>query len=174
MKSSEIIEELREKLAIQSGRHLYGIIGNYSSLKQFAIALRQVKIPDQKSFPAPVNVTRGILDAIPDEEFMELAENEARMPEPTAAHVQKAFETFLRAELKKNQLVVLEHLELLFAYHLELTLLRTLAANENRIILLLHGLKAGNSVRLFPEIEDAQYKLPDSLIIENHLWEIKD
>lgn len=174
MKTNEIIEELRNKLTIETGRHLYGILGTYQGLGQFAKKLRQVKIPGQKNFPAPTNVNKGILEAIPDDDFHTLAENEAKRPEPTAIHVQKAFEIFLRVKLKENGLIILERMELLFAYSLELHLLKTLAADDYRIILLLPGTMKGNAVILFPEVEESQFKLPSNLIAEHHMWEIRE
>lgn len=137
MKSTEIIEAIRQKLTIPGGRHLYGVLGTYSQLDSFAKKLHQAKTTDGDPFPKPVNVNRGILDAIPDDEFKLLAENEAKRPEPTAAHVAKAFERFLRANLTGGGILVLSYLEMLFAYHIELNLLRTMAADEDRVLLLL-------------------------------------
>ena len=57
---------------------------------------------------------------IPDDDFKHLAENEAKRPEPTAGYVAKAFEMYLRSKLCGKGLIVLAHLEMLFAYHLEL------------------------------------------------------
>lgn len=172
MKDTEIIEALRGKLSISSGRHLYGVLGSYSSLEQFAGKLRQAKTADGKHFPGPMNVNRGILEAIPDDEFRNLVKNEAKRPEPTAAHVARAFEIFLRSKLRAKGLVVLANMELLFACHLELNLLRTMAADEDRIILLLPGKRSGGIVVMFPELNEGSYTLPSNLIAENHLWEL--
>ena len=120
-----------------------------------------------------VNVNRGILDAIPDDEFRQLVENEAKRPEPTAAHVAKAFERFLRANLTGGVLV-LSNLELLFAYSVELNLLRTMAADEDRILLLLPGRRSRDRIVMFHEIEDSDYTLPTNLIADNHLWEVRE
>jgi len=173
VKDTEIIESLRTKLTVPGGRHLYGVLGAYPALKKFSEKLQEAKTPDGKRFPKPISVTRGILDTIPDEEFKHLVENEAKRPEPTAGHVAKAFETFLRSKLNGKRIIVLANLELLFAYHLELNLLRTMAADEDRILLLLPGRKSGSRIIMFPEIEDSSYKLPSNLIAENHLWELK-
>jgi len=54
---------------------------------------------DGRHFPRPLNVNRGILDAIPDDEFRQLVTDEAKRPEPTTKHVAKAFELFLRSKL---------------------------------------------------------------------------
>jgi len=80
---------------------------------------------------------------------------------------------FLRSKLRGKGLVVLARLEMLFAYHLELNLLRTMAADDDRILLLLPGRRSGGRIIMFPEIEDGNYTLPPSLIAENHLWELK-
>jgi len=174
MKDTEVIEALRSKLAIPGGRHLYGVLGSYPALNGFAKKLRQAKTPDGKRFPNPLNVNRGILDTIPDEEFKRLAENEAKRPEPTVAHVAQAFETFLRSKLRGKGLIVLSNLEMLFAYNIELNLLRTLAADDDRILLLLPGRRSGDHITMFPDLADGDYTLPSNLIAGNHLWQLKE
>ena len=99
MRDTEIIEALRSKLALPGGRHLYGVLGTYAQLAAFAKKLQHVRSPDGRRFPPPLSVNRGILDAIPDAEFHTLVEDEAKRPEPTAAHVARAFEVFLRTQL---------------------------------------------------------------------------
>jgi len=173
MNDTDIIEALRSKLMVPTGRHLYGVLGTYPALKRFAEKLQQAKTPYGKPFLAPLSVTRGILNAIPDDEFRSLVVNEARRPEPIAAHVAQAFETFLRAHLKENGLVVLESLEILFAYGSDLSLLRTLATDAHRILLLLPGRRKNGWIVMFPDQEDDNCTLPTNLIAENHLWELK-
>jgi len=173
MKDTEIIEALRQKLSVPTGRHLYGVLGTYEQLETFARKLRQARTSDEKPFPRPLNVNRGILEAIPDDEFRQLAENEARRPEPTAAHVARAFERFLRSKLAGKGLVVLTNLEMLFAYHIELNLLRTMAADQDRALLLLPGRRSSGRIIMFPDTEEGNYTLPTNLIAENHLWEVR-
>lgn len=173
MKITEIIEALRSKLAVPIGRHLYGVLGNYSSLEDFVDNLHQAKMPDGSNFPKPLNVNKCILESIPDDEFKQLVENEAKRPEPTAKHVANAFDNFLRSNIRDNSLVILANLELIFAYNLELNILRTIAADENRILLLLPGKRNGNRIAMFPEWTENSFTLPTNLIAENHLWEIK-
>ena len=174
MKSTEIIETLRGRLAVAGGRHLYGALGTYTSLSGFAKKLQQAKTTDGRRFPPPLSVNRGVLDEIPDEEFRTLVENEAKRPEPTAAHVAKAFERFLRSRIKGRGPIVLGHLEMLFAYHLELNLLRTIATDEDQIILLLPGRRQAGRVIMFPELTEGSYTLPLNLIAENHMWEVTE
>src|SRR5215475_13576883 len=116
MKAAEIVEILLAKLALPGGRHLYGVLGSYAQLEAFAKELVKARLPESGRFPAPLSVNRGILDSIPDDEFRKLALDEAKWPEPTAAHVARAFEQFLRKNLRGKGLVVLAHLEMLFAY----------------------------------------------------------
>jgi hypothetical protein len=174
MKSTEIIEAIRQKLTVSSGRHLYGVLGPYKQLDEFAKKLHQAKTTEGILFPKPVNVNRGILNAIPDDEFKQLAENEARRPEPTAAHVSRAFEKFLRQNLSEKSILVLSNLEMLFAYHIELNLLRTMAADEDRVLLLLPGRRSRGRIIMFHEMDEGDYTLPTNLIAENHLWEIRE
>jgi hypothetical protein len=159
-------------LNIPGGRHLYGILGTYQALKSFQKKLQQAKTPNGKKFPKPLSVNKGVLDSIPDDEFRHLVENEAKRPEPTAAHVAKAFETFLRSQLKGKGIIVLFHLEMLFAYHLELNLLRTMAADDDRILLLLPGRRSGGKIIMFPDTDEGSYTLPTNLIAQDHLWEL--
>lgn len=172
MKDTDIIEGLRSKLAVPSGRHPYGVLGTYPALAAFAKKIQQARTPDGRRFSKPFSVNRGILDAIPDDEFRKLVMDEAKRPEPTAAHVAKAFESFLRAELRSNGLVVLAHLEMLFAYHVELHLLRTMATDDDKILLLLPGKRERGRILIFPGIDEGSYTLPSNLIAENHLWEL--
>ena len=174
MKSTEIIEALRSKLTLPGGRHLYGVLGSYALLAAFSGKLRQAKAPDGRRFPKPISVNRGILNAIPDDEFRQLVENEAKRPEPTAAHVAKAFEIFLRSKLQGKGLIALSNLQMLFAYNLELNLLRTMAADDDRILLLLPGRRSSGKIIMFPNPDEGSYTLPTNLIADNHLWEVRE
>ena len=178
MTDTDIIEALRAKLAVPSGRHLYGVLGTYVSLEHFAKKLQQAKTLDGQNFPAPLSVTRGILQSIPDKEFLQLVQDEAKRPEPTTAHVAQAFEKFLRRTLTGKGLVVLAQLELLFAYNLELNLLRTMAADQDRVLLLLPGKREAGRIIMFHETSSrespqASYTLPSNLIADNNLWELR-
>jgi hypothetical protein len=173
MRDTEIIEALRSKLSVDGGRHLYGVLGSYKRLGEFANKLSQAVAPDGTPFPSTLSVNKGILSSIPDAEFRELAENEAKRPEPTAAHVERAFESFLRANLKGKGLIVLGSLEMLFAYNVELTLLRTMAADDDRVLLLLPGRRSGGKVIMFPDLGEG-YVLPTNLIADNHMWELEE
>src|SRR3989442_12366420 len=72
MKAADVIDILLGKLALSGGRHLYGVLGTYPQLDGFAAQLLKARLPDGTKFPAPLNVNRGILDAIPDDEFKRL------------------------------------------------------------------------------------------------------
>lgn len=172
MNETDVIAAFQARLAVPGGRHLYGVLGTYPALDGFARSLQLAHAPDGRAFPAPLAVNAGILNAIPDEEFRELADREPRLPEPTQAHVARAFERFLREALQAQRLVVLGALELLFAYRVELNALRTLATDESRVLLLLPGRREGGRVVLFPEVDTGSYTLPTNLIAENHLWEL--
>ena len=40
MKSTEIIEAIRQKLTVPGGRHLYGVLGTYAQLDGFWSAIK--------------------------------------------------------------------------------------------------------------------------------------
>lgn len=174
MKDTEIIETLQSKLAMPGGRHLYGILGSYKRLELFSEKLKEARTPEGEYFPEFISLNNGILKSIPDEEFLNLVEHEAKRPLPTRNHIARAFESFLRATLQKRGLVVLAQLELIFAYGIELSLFRTLAADDYRLILLLPGKRQGGAVIMFPDYEEGNYKLPSNLIANDHLWELTD
>jgi hypothetical protein len=170
---AEVVEALRSKLTVASGRHLYAILGPYATLDELVERLGRAKLPDGRRFPAALSVNRGILDAIPDDEFKRLTRDEVIYPEPTAAHIRQAFEAFLRSQLQGRGLVILRDLELLFAYGIELNMLRVLAANDDHILLLLPGRRERGQILLFPESDQGPCTLPATLIAENHLWELR-
>ncbi|NMB84703.1 MAG: hypothetical protein GYA29_00445 [Methanothrix sp.] len=174
MKDTEIIEAIIAKLSVDVGRHLYGIVGTYRTLDRFADRLQEAKTSDGQPFPAPTSVNKGILSAIPDDEFRKLVENEARKPEPTKAHINRAFEKFLRHSLMENGLVVLSNLELVFAYDVDLNPLRTLATDQQRVILLLPGRRAGDKIIMFSESGEDSYLLPTNLIADDHIWSLNE
>lgn len=175
MNDAEIIAALRNRLNVKAGRHLYGILGSYEALERFSANLQQVNTIEGQSFPAPLLVNRKILEAIPDEEFKEIAENEPKRPEPTMQYVKKSFEKFLRSELQKNDLLVLGGLEMLFAYHVELNLFRTMGTDDKKIILLLPGKRSRQQeIIMFPALTEDTYILPTNFIAENHMWELME
>ena len=174
MKDTEIIESLIGKMGLAAGRHLYGILGSYGRLKEFAEKLQQASLPDGTRFPAPVSVNRRIMEAISDEEFKRLAEGEARMPEPVVGAVTAGFESFMRELLKNKTTSILNGLEMLFAYDVEFTVLRTMAADENKVILLLPGKRTGGKTIMYPDWNAGSYTLPSTLVAQDHLWELKE
>lgn len=174
MRDADIIEIIIKKLSVPVGRHLYGVLGSYKVLDRFADKLQEAKASDGRPFPAPLSVNRGILEAIPDEEFRRLVQDEAKHPEPTADHVGRAFESFLRSALQRDGLVVLNSLEMLFAYNTELSAIRTLAADDYRIILLLPGRREGDRVIMFPGSGPITYALPTNLLPRDNLWQLEE
>lgn len=174
MTDVQIIDEIREKLANPVGRHLYGILGSYKRLEEFSKKLNNVKTQDDKEFPLPISLNWGIMESIPDDDFKFLVEHEAKRPEPTAAHVKRAFEEYIRSLIKQQDIIILANVELLFAYNLELSIMRTLATDEKRIILLLPAKKEAGKIIMFPDLKNSEYTLPTNLIADNHIWQLKD
>lgn len=174
MTDTEVIQDLRARLGVPVGRHLYGVLGSYRALQRFATNLQQASSLDGLPFLPPVSVNHAILEAIPDEQFKELAAREADRPLYTIEHVRRAFESFLRARMGQQPLLALWQFELLFAYNLELHLLRTLATDDTRILLLLPGNREQSRIALYPQDQSATRILPTNLIADNHLWQLED
>lgn len=172
MTNTEVIETLRARLSVPVGRHLYGVLAKYELLWRFAAQLAEAKSVEGIPFPQAISANRGILNTIPDDEFRKLVNDEAKRPEPTAAHVASAFELFIRSQLTGQGLVVLKDLELVFSYSLELNLLRTLAVDQDRILLCFPGRRERGVVILFPDSDHGSYTLPTNLIADNNLWEL--
>ncbi len=172
MKSVDIIENLRIHLSRPTGRQLYGVIGTYKALDDFASQLHRARDTNGNRFRKPLSVTRGILELIPDDELWDLCSKEAMMPRPTAKYVAKAFEELLRGRMNSKGLLPLCDLELLWAYNLELGILRSLAADSFQVLLLLPGYLSSGRLVMYPEAGDGRYTLPTNLIASEHLWEL--
>jgi hypothetical protein len=90
------------------------------------------------------------------------------------ARVAQAFAAFLRSELNKKDLIVLSGLEMIFIYNVELNLLRTMATDNKRVILLLPGKRDRGEILMYLDSSPGEYKLPSNLLADNHLWEVTD
>lgn len=174
MKPVDIIENLRVHLSRKTGRQLYGVVGSYKALAEFAEQLHKAKDAEGNKFRKPLSVTRSVLELIPDEEFRELADREAQMPRPTATNVRRAFEALIQSKQKTKGLLTLNDLELLWAYNIEFGKLRSLAADSFQVLLLLPGRLESGRVMMYPEAGEGRYTLPSPLIAEDHLWELSD
>jgi len=171
----QIISELCKKLQNQSGRHLYVVLGNYASLEEFVKNdLSPAQTTDGLAFPKPVNFNRELLAQIEDEALRRMVRDEIRRPQAVESHLNQAFEQLLRNRFKKQLFLILKQCELIFAYKLDLSKLRTYATNQNHILLLLPGKQLSNQILLFHEAEQRfQTQFPGQLVTENNLWELK-
>ena len=176
MNGPGVTSALRQKLQFQAGRHLYGVLGTYARLEQFENAdLAHALDPGGQPFPPPVNLNHELLARIGDGELSALARDEARRPQAVHRQLNQELNALLMDLLQQRNFVILKQIELLFAYPLDLSLLRTLGANENRILLLLPGQRRGEQVILFHEAEPRFHRtIPPNLIADNHLWELSD
>jgi hypothetical protein len=172
--ATQIISELRTKLQVDVGRHLYGVLGSYASLEGFEQSdLAAARNQDGVPFPPALNLNRSLLDSIADDDLRGLIRDEARRPLATQRRLNAHLADLLTAHLVQEQFIILKQIELVFAYELELTVFRTCATNDKHILLLLPGERRGDRITLFHEAEARfQRILPDNLIADNHLWEL--
>jgi hypothetical protein len=172
----QVISELREKLQFNIGRHLYGLLGTYAQLAEFEQAdLAQAQDPYGNPFPPPINLNRELLARIGDDDLRQLVQAEARRPQAIQRRLGQELDNLLGALLADNHLLILKHLELTFAYSLNLSVFRTRATNQHHILLLLPGERRGEGITLFHEADPRFHRsLPGNLIADNHIWELKD
>jgi len=170
----QIISELRSKLAVDVGRHLYGILGTYQALSDFTENdLANASLPSGEPYPKPINVNRELLARIEDKDLRKLVAAEAKRPQTIKTRLQEEFDGLLMDKLSERRFIILENPEVLFAYDLDVSALRRHATNQNHILLLLPGQKQSDRIVLFHEADERfQYIFPNTLITEQHLWEL--
>jgi hypothetical protein len=170
----EINSQLRQKLEMPTGRHLYGILGTYERLESYVRTIfPEARGHGGERLPGPINLNRALLERIPDNDLKDLVQAEARRPETIRKRLTDEIDALLAEMLEVKSFVALEQVELVFAYDLELSSLRIRAVNQKHILLLLPGERSGDRITLFHEASAASHRtLPANLIPENHLWEL--
>ena len=77
----EINSQLRQKLAMHTGRHLYVVLGSYDCIDRYErAAFREARSPEDKPLGTALNINRSLLQRFEDEELKWLVRNEAGMP----------------------------------------------------------------------------------------------
>lgn len=172
----EINSQLRQKLEMPTGRHLYVILGTYERLERYEnVDFREARSPTNQKLADPVNVNHELLQRIPDEELKRLVQTEASRTESVKDRLSKELDTLVADKLNVDSFIALKNLEILFAYDLELNCLRIRAANQKHILLLLPGEKVGDRITLFHEAPQKYHRtLPHTYVQENHLWELSE
>ncbi len=174
LSGSDIIIRLRQNLQVNVGRHLYAVLGDYQALSTFEKNdLVPARRADGTNLPQPTNLNRTLLDCIGDDELRTMVSEEGKYPISVKRKLGIEFDNLLAHILGQEHFVILRNLELLFAFELEMEIVRARATNENHILLLLPGEVRGDHVVLFTEADQRfQRQLPFQLIAENHLWEL--
>jgi hypothetical protein len=170
----QIISRLREKLQFDVGRHLYCVLGTYGQLKRFEHTdLAQARDNQDCHFPSPINLNRDLLKRIGDDDLRQLVDAEAKRPHAVTYRLNQEFDGLLDDLLQQTNLVILKQLELLFAYNLDLSVLRTRASNQSHVLLLIPAERRGEHVVVFHQAPSRfQRSMPPNLIATNHLWEL--
>lgn len=172
----QVISELRRLLQNQSGRHLYVVLGSYSQLTSFEKNdLAPAQTADGEALPEPVNFNLELLACIEDEVLRRMVRDESRRPQAVVSHLNQAFDQVLRRFFERYSFLILKQCELMFAYKLDVSKLRTYATNQNHLLLLLPGRKVSHQIQLFHEAETRfQALFPGQLVTENNLWELNE
>ncbi len=176
MSGHEINSQLRQKLELATGRHLYVILGTYGRLERY----ERVDFPEARSrtgrrLADPVNVNHQLLQRVPDEELKRMVQTEASRTESVKDRLSKELDALVAENLETAALLALKNLEILFAYDLELNCLRIRATNQKHILILLPGERFGDRITLFHEASSNYHRtLPMNLVPENHVWELSE
>ncbi len=148
----EVNTALKEKLANQAGRHLYLILGSYDALHRYErVAYPELRTAGDKRLPAPVHVSRQLLDRFQDEELRKLAGSELRQVNHIKDRLYNEFDQILVNGLENSSTLTLKQVELLFAFDIELDRVRIRAVNQKHILLMLPGEMSGERITLFHE-----------------------
>jgi hypothetical protein len=172
----EINSQLRQKLDMPTGRHLYVVLGCYERLERYEkVDFPEARSPTGQKLSQPVNINHDLLERIPDHELKRLVQTEASRTESVKDRLTKELDALVAEKLNGGSFVALKGLEILFAYNLELNSLRIRATNQKHILLLLPGEKVGDRIMLFHEAQQNNHRtLPTNLVPENHLWELSE
>lgn len=172
----QIISELRGKLQFEIGRHLFGVLGTYEQLRRFEQHdLKHARNHQSQRFPESINVNRALLQRVGDADLKQLVDTEARRPQTVTYRLNQEFDALLSDELQKSDLAILKHIEMLFTYGLDLSVLRTHASNQSHILLLLPAERRGDQFVVFHEADPRFHRsIPPNLLADNHLWELTD
>lgn len=172
----EINSQLRQKLEMPTGRHLYVLLGTYERLERYEkVDFREARSPTGQRLGEPVNINHQLLERIPDDELKRLVQTEASRTESVKDRLSKELDAIVAEKLYSGSFVAIKNLEILFAYDLELHCLRIRATNQKHILVLLPGKKVGDHITLFHEAPTNNHRtLPTNLVPENHLWELSE
>jgi hypothetical protein len=172
----EINSQLRQKLEMPTGRHLYVVLGTYERLERYErVDLSEARSPTGQALSDAVNINHSLLDRINDEELKRLVQTEASRTESVKDRLSKELDSLVAEKLDGGSFLAIKNLELLFAYDLELNCLRIRATNQKHILLLLPGERIGDRITLFHEAPQHYHRtLPTNLVPENHLWELNE
>jgi hypothetical protein len=172
----EINSQLRQKLEMSTGRHLYVVLGTYERLERYErIDFREARSPVGERLGDPVNVNHTLLDRISDYELKRLVQTEASRTESVKDRLSKELDTLVAEKLNLGSFLALKNMEILFAYDLELNCLRIRATNQKHILIMLPGEKVGDRITLFHEAPSNNHRtLPTNLVPESHLWELNE
>jgi hypothetical protein len=172
----EINSQLRQKLDMTTGRHLYVVLGTYERLERYErIDFREARSPSGQSLGEPVNVNLNLLARIKDDELRRFVQTEASRTASVKDRLAKELDALVAEKLKEESFLALKNLELLFAYDLELNCLRIRATNQKHILILAPGERVGDRITLFHEAPAKNHRtLPINLVPENHLWELNE
>ena len=96
----EINSQLRQKLEMPTGRHLYVVLGTYERLERYEkVDFREARSPSGQRLGEPVNVNHNLLDRINDDELKRLVQTEASRTESVKDRLAKELDALVAEKL---------------------------------------------------------------------------
>ena len=170
----EVNSRLRDKLENPRGRHMYVVLGSYDLLAKYEREdYPEARTPIGTRLPAPINLSKRLLDRLSDADLKSLVQDEAKRHTYVQRRLEQELDRFLAEEFTSESFVALKQLELLYAYDMEFNALRTRAVNQKHILLLVPGERFSERTNLFHEAPTHFYRtMPANIVPEDHLWEL--
>ena len=96
----EINSQLRQKLAMPTGRHLYVVLGTYDRIDRYErVAFREARSPDDKPLGPALNINLTLLQSIERRRAEVAVRNEAGMPETVKKQLADELDALVANEL---------------------------------------------------------------------------
>lgn len=106
----EINSQLRQKLEMPTGRHLYVILGTYARLERYErVDFREARSPANEKLAPAVNINHALLARVADEELKRLVQTEASRLESVRDRLAKELDTFVADRLEASSLLTLKN-----------------------------------------------------------------
>jgi hypothetical protein len=109
----EVNSQLRQKLEMPTGRHMYVVLGTYERIERYErVAFKEARSPSGQRLGSPVNINRTLLDRISDPELKRLVQTEASRTESVKRRLTDELDALVAEKLETGSFLAVKNLEL--------------------------------------------------------------